>query len=81
VRRFTYSSESRDDRGAGAGKYGANEREASERLLEQQGCEGSVEDEAGLQRNRSGWADIRKVEGRICNSQLGGSTVLAKGEL
>jgi hypothetical protein len=50
MRRFTYSSEGRDDRCARACKYGAKDGEAGERLLEQQGCEGSIEDEASLQR-------------------------------
>jgi hypothetical protein len=48
MRRFAYGSKGCDDRCAGAGKHSANEREVGEGLLEQQGCEGSVEYEAGL---------------------------------
>jgi hypothetical protein len=48
---LAYGAKGRDGRSTRTGKYGANERKARERLLEQQSREGSVEYEASLRRN------------------------------
>jgi hypothetical protein len=50
---FTEGPKSRNGRCAGAGKDGADEREAGERFLEKQGRESRVEYQTGLQPKRT----------------------------